>query len=326
LTYSINTSDFAELEEPWKKLLGLSTTSTPFNTPLWHRAWWQQFHGTKELLLVSVRRGGEVVGIAPLMRRGHEISLIGSSDLCDYMDIIVAQGQESTVLMALLDYLDPLEWQVIDLLSLPPTSAVLSHLVPLARERGYRVEVMQMDTCPQLELPPTWEEYLSRLSSRHRHEVRRKLRRLDQAGPAHYYAVGGQGGLHQDVDDFTRLFKISRSDKAKFMTPEMVGFFQAMARSMAGEGYLKLFFLEMEGVRVATALCFDYGDARYLYNSGYDPQYAFFSVGLLLKVLCLKKGIEDRKKRFDFLRGVEAYKYDLGGQDVPIYRCLIQRP
>ncbi|MFQ5826897.1 MAG: GNAT family N-acetyltransferase, partial [Dehalococcoidia bacterium] len=199
-------------------------------------------------------------------------------------------------------------------------------LVPLARERGYRVEVTQMDTCPQLELPPTWEEYLSRLSARHRHEVRRKLRRLDQGGPALYYAVDGQGGLRQDMDDFIRLFKISRSDKEEFMAPEMVGFFQTMAHSMAEGGYLKLFFLEMEGVRVATALCFDYGDARYLYNSGFDPQYAFFSVGLLLKVLCLKEGIEGKKKRFDFLRGAEAYKYDLGGQDVPIYRCLIQRP
>ncbi|MEE8471982.1 MAG: GNAT family N-acetyltransferase [Dehalococcoidia bacterium] len=326
MTYSVAASDCDELEGPWQGLLGSAVTNTPFHTSQWLRAWWAQFQDEREMLLLEVRRGREAVGIAPFMRRGQEITLIGSSHICDYMDIIVARGQEPAVAAALLDYLDSQEWQSIDLPSLAHDSPVLSHLAPLARARGYRVEVTETDTCPQLELPSTWEEYLSGLSSRHRHEIRRKLRRLDQTGSARYYAVDGLGGLRQDVDDFTRLFRESRSDKAEFMTPQMADFFQATAQSMAGGGYLKLFFLEVGGARVAAALCFDYGDARYLYNSGYDPQYSYFSVGLLLKVLCLKDGIETNKKRFDFLRGVEDYKYDLGGRDVPIYRCLIRRP
>jgi CelD/BcsL family acetyltransferase involved in cellulose biosynthesis len=47
------------------------------------------------------------------------------------------------------------------------------------------------------------------------------------------------------------------------------------------------------------------------------------SVGLLSKVLCIKDSIERGKKRFDFLKGREAYKYRLGGREVPIYNCQI---
>jgi CelD/BcsL family acetyltransferase involved in cellulose biosynthesis len=46
-------------------------------------------------------------------------------------------------------------------------------------------------------------------------------------------------------------------------------------------------------------------------------------VGLLCKVLCIKESIQEGKKRFDFLKGAETYKYHLGGGEVPLYSCQI---
>ena len=326
VAYLIRTSDFADLEEPCAGLLQVSSTNTVFHTLRWQAVWWQQFHHGAELLLLSVYRDTDLVGIAPLMRQGERISFIGDSNLCDYLDLIVARGQESAVAAALLEHLDSLQWKILDLPCLLPRSPVISHLAPLARERGNRAEVTQMDTCPQVELPPTWEEYLAGLRAKERHELRRKLRRLDQAGMADCYAIADKGRLDQGVEDFIRLFRASRKDKAQFMTPEMASFFRSLAHSMAEAGYLRLYFLELDGVRVATAMCFDYGDVLYLYNSGYDPRYAFLSVSLLLKALCLRDAIEGKKRCFDFLRGAEPYKYRLGGRDMPVYRCLVRRP
>jgi CelD/BcsL family acetyltransferase involved in cellulose biosynthesis len=98
-----------------------------------------------------------------------------------------------------------------------------------------------------------------------------------------------------------------------------------MAYYLAEEGNIRLSFLDVGGVRVASTICFDYEHEFYLYNSGYNPEYASFSVGLILKVFCLRDGIFESKKRFDFLRGAEPYKYDLGGHDIPISRCVIRR-
>jgi len=83
--------------------------------------------------------------------------------------------------------------------------------------------------------------------------------------------------------------------------------------------------LELEGKRVAALFCFEDDEELLLYNSGYDPQYAHLSVGLLSKATCLRGAIEAGKQRFDFLRGCEPYKYDLGGKDLPVYRCLIKK-
>ena len=323
--YSIEAEDFSSLETAWEELLLSSPTSHIFFTPQWQTAWWQAFGSGSELLLLSVQQGAELVGIAPLMHKGERISFIGSSDICDYMDFVVRRGQEVAVFSQLMDCLEPMGWNSIDLQSLLPDSLALSHFAPLAEQRGYRVEITKEDVSPQLALPSSWEEYLSQLRRKDRHELRRKLRRLDQTKSTRFYTIAEEERLPQDLEDFFRLFAQGKDDKKEFMTDQMSGFFKAMANSVAAKRYLRLAFLEVEGQRVASAICFDCWDHFHLYNSGYDPGYASLSVGLLCKAFCIREAILEGKRRFDFLRGAEPYKYDLGGQDVPIFRCVISR-
>lgn len=107
------------------------------------------------------------------------------------------------------------------------------------------------------------------------------------------------------------------------MNAQMSAFFRLLAEAMAKVGLLRLGFLELDSVPVAAVIYFDYNDSIYLYNSGYDPQYNWLSVGLLSKVLCIKDSIDKNKSKFDFLRGAEVYKYRLGGCEIPLYRCQI---
>ncbi len=94
---------------------------------------------------------------------------------------------------------------------------------------------------------------------------------------------------------------------------------------LASRDQLKLFFLEVDGARVAACICFDYAGSYLLYNSGYDPEFARLSVGLLNKALCIRDAIEEGRSRFEFLRGTERYKYDLGATDRALYRISAQR-
>ena len=110
-----------------------------------------------------------------------------------------------------------------------------------------------------------------------------------------------------------------------FLTADRERFFKQMVDKLARANVVKLFFMEISGVRVASALCFDFGNVRYLYNSGYNPDYASLSVGLLLKAMCLRQAIEEEMTYFDFLRGDEPYKYDLGAKDVPLFGLVVQR-
>jgi CelD/BcsL family acetyltransferase involved in cellulose biosynthesis len=119
--------------------------------------------------------------------------------------------------------------------------------------------------------------------------------------------------------------RLSRTDKDEFMTSERERFFHNITQRMAELGQLQLFFLEMDGSTVATCLCFDYGGSRLLYNSGYDPEYGYYSVGLLLNAMSLKDAIDRGLAYFDFLRGPEPYKAHLGGQQRSLYQMVVTK-
>jgi CelD/BcsL family acetyltransferase involved in cellulose biosynthesis len=119
------------------------------------------------------------------------------------------------------------------------------------------------------------------------------------------------------------MFVTSRQDKADFMTEQMERFFRLLVTAMQDIGLLKLGALELDNRAVAEILCFDYNNCMYLYNSGYEPEYTSLSAGLLSKVLAIKDSIEKGMNKFDFLKGAEPYKYHLGGQEVPLFRCQI---
>ncbi|MFC1892647.1 GNAT family N-acetyltransferase [Chloroflexota bacterium] len=325
MSYSTAAESFTTLERPWLDLLATCATNHVFLTPAWQKAWWQVFGCGRDLLLLSVRQDTRLMGIIPLTIQEKRVSFIGSSDVCDYMDFIAHRGEESAVFSQALDYLEAMDWDSIELHSLRPQSLALAYFVPLAKARGYPVKITQEDVSPQLVLPSSWQEYLSQLKKKERHELRRKLRRLDRTPSARFYTIREKGEVAQGMTGFLALFKLSPGEKASFMTEKMIGFFETIARSLAEEDYLRLSFLEMNGSQVASTLWLDYDNTLYLYNSAYDPAYATLSVGLLLKVFCLREGIQEGKSRFDFLRGAESYKYDLGAQDVPIYHCTISR-
>ena len=107
------------------------------------------------------------------------------------------------------------------------------------------------------------------------------------------------------------------------MTAQIESFFRSVAGTMAEAKLLRLGILELDAVPTAMVTCFDYNDTVYLYNSGYDTEYSALSVGLLSKVLCIKDSIQRGRKRFDFLKGAEVYKYHLGGKEIPLYSCQV---
>ena len=297
--------------------------NTVFVLPGWLRVWWQVFGGEAELYLRAVRQGEKIIGIAPLLIRDKTASIIGGTDTCDYLDFVVAPGMENDFSTVLLDDLRQKGIDHLDLRPLRPDSAVLNDFAVIAQNQKCDVSCRLEDVSLEIDLPPTWDEYLGTLTGKQQHEVKRKLRRLWGAGDVNYHIVEDRDAVHDLMDTFFNLFSISREDKANFMTARMKTFFNSMADTMAEAGLLKLGILELDTLPAAMVLCFDYDDCVYLYNSGYDPHYGSLSVGLLSKVLFIKDSIQKGRKKFDFLRGGEPYKYQLGGREVPIYSCQI---
>ena len=323
MSYVVTRESFDSLAACWANPSCSLKWNSLFILPAWLKAWWQELGAGVELHLDAIRRGEEVIGIAPLLVREGRASLIGSVDVCDYLDFVVVPGRERDFFSALLDDLKEKGINHLDLRPLRPDSTVLTHLVSIAQNRGYEVLCHPEGISFELALPSTWDEYLAILTTKQRHEVRRKLRRLSEAGKADYHFVKDSVAIQDSMDTFLKMFTESRTDKAVFLTAQMEAFFRSLADNMAEAGLLRLGILELGTLPVAMVMCFDYNDCMYLYNSAYNSQYNPLSVGLLCKVLCIKKSIQEDKKRFDFLKGDETYKRHLGGGEVSLYSCQI---
>ncbi|MGD0488227.1 MAG: GNAT family N-acetyltransferase [Syntrophorhabdales bacterium] len=290
-----------------------------FVLPPWLKAWWHEFGSDAELYLAAVLRDDVLIGVAPLLLKDGEASFIGSADVCDYLDFIILPGKEVDFFTVLLDNLKDRGVGRLSLGPLRPGSTVLSSLLPLVRDLKYDFACEMKDVSSEVCLPPTWEEYLGMLTQKQRHEVRRKLRRLREAGDINYRVFEDWDSISLSMALFLKLFRESRQDKATFLTTRMEQFLTSLVNGMAKAGLARLGILELNASPVAAVLCFDYNNTVFLYNNGYDPHYSSLSAGSICKALCIKDSIEKGRGKFDFLKGAEEYKHHLGGREVNLY-------
>ena len=315
---------FREIEAEWEELLSVSPVNTLFLTPQWQETWWDTLSNGLGKAGFYIRAPEGMMAIASLARQGDVVSLLGSQDTFDYNDFVIRPGYEPTFFATLLSCMEKQNCSTLELSSLMETSPTLVYLPELARQQGYKVDIAEEDVAPGVTLPSLWEEYLSGLSRKDRHELRRKLRRLESLENRRWYCLTDPEQVGARFDDFITLMRQSRGEKSDYMTPERERFFYRIAQRTAQLGLLRLFFLELEGRPVATSICFDYGSSRLLYSSGYNPDYSYYSVGLILIALCLRDAIERGQEYFDFLRGSEEYKYHLGGKNRTLYRMVVK--
>ncbi len=333
-------SGFAVLAEEWNHLLQQSRFNSFFLTHEWQTTWWE-YLGKGDLWILAFRQPGnhELVGIASLFlvtaaegpnAGKREFHLVGCIEVSDYLDIIIAKGWEDAVYRSLLTWLHgphAPEWDVLELCNLPEESLTYQQLPALAEDAGLTAEVEQEDTAPQFHLPQRYEEYLqNQVDKKQRHEIRRKQRRAEREADVGLFLVGPEHLLAAEVDDFIALQQASRADKAEFMTPEMRRFFGGIAQRMLDAGYLRLFFLTIDGDKAASLFAFEYDRRFWLYNSGYDPDsHAQLSPGWVLLAYAIQYSIATGCAVFDFMQGDEEYKYRFGAQDYKVMRVVVRR-
>ncbi|HYB41448.1 MAG TPA: GNAT family N-acetyltransferase [Candidatus Methylomirabilis sp.] len=312
-------------EERWNGLLDRSKLPSVFLTWQWQNGWARAFAGDRPLQLLSVTDGGSLVGLLPLYEeQPGTLRLLGGVDVSDYLDVIAAAGREEEVWQALLQHraAQPVEW---DLHAIRAESLTLTLVPALAGALGLRAEAKLEERCPVLHLPASWDEYLGGLSGKDRHELRRKIRKLERELPgvvvrSHRSAEGWDEALGQ----FLRLHRLSKVGKARFMDERMERFFRDTTQALAAAGWARLWFLDDAATGpVASFLCLEYAGTVGLYNSGFDPVHSALAPGIVLLAHAIRDAIERGIPTFDFLRGEEPYKRGFGPTPEDLFNLRI---
>ena len=325
MTLTVTREELDALEPEWEELVLRLPEPVPFVHPAWQRVWLTEFANGREPYIYAVRDEGALVGVAPLLREDDRLTLVGHYSICDYMDVVVPPERTQAFLSALLGELANDSWTELELRGLRGDSPTLAELPAAAEAAGLTVEREKEAVAPRIELAESWEAFVASLSKKDRHELRRKLRRLEEAGEVEFRAYTTPEEVTIRLPTLLRFMVESRPDKAAFMTEQMGRFFHVMVEALSQKGLLRLFELELDRKTVASILCFDLGGQLMLYNSGYDPEYGQLGVGFASKALCIRDAIATGHRYVDMLRGHEPYKYRLGGEDRTIYRCVVRR-
>ena len=294
-----------------------------FVLPLWLKTWWDTFGENNSPEILAGYRQGKLIGVAPLHIQEKTARFIGGENVCDYQDVIVASNHYPEFFKAILTHLKKKGVRFLQLETLRPDSISLTQLPNLAKQMEYAVVCNQVAFSYEIILPHTWELYLQMLAGKQRHEIRRKLRRLNEAGEIRFRVIKRPDEISENIDTFFFMFKASRPDKSEFLTDQMVSFFRLLAQRMTQQGFLRMFFLDIDRVPAAGVMCFDFNDILFLYNNGYNPQFSNLSPGFLSKVYSIRNSIEQGKLRYDLLKGDEGYKKRLGSTPVPLYHLKI---
>ncbi len=329
--------EFDTLADEWNELLKHSASHVPFLRHEYLSTWWRTLGGGEwpqgELYIVTARRpDGTLSGIAPLFfthnREGEPaLMLIGSIEISDYLDVIASADDLPEFIQALLDHLEGIEsppWKVLDLYNLLESSPTLTALQAAAARKGWEYHQETLQHCPYIPLPGDWEAYLAGIDKKQRHEIRRKLRRVESLGlPVRWYIVEDESNLESEIDAFLALMAQDAAKKA-FLTDVMRSQMRAAVWAAFRAGWLQLAFLEINGEKAAAYLNFDYANHIWVYNSGINPKFSPLSPGWVLLSYLLKWANEHGRQAFDFMRGDEEYKYRFGGIDRFVVRLKVR--
>ena len=312
----------------WENLLIESDFPHPFASFTFYNSWVETFvDDLTQIKMLFFYNENNLVGLAPIFvdHDKKSVSILGDKDLFDYRDIIYISECAEEIYIEFLSYLKLQPWfqgYTIFMQSIPESSE-LFNLVNTDKLNNFAdVEIKQEDVTPIYDVNGVWDDYLLALKKKQRHEIRRKLRKFESQD-FQFKLIRNNDVLSGFLSDFYELFINSREDKKEFLTDERKTFFNKMLFAFAEKNELKILSYYDGNILISACIVIEYANIYFLYNSAYSLDYNSYSVGLVSKIIALKQSIENNNHAFNFLRGNERYKYELGGEDIKLHEIKL---
>jgi CelD/BcsL family acetyltransferase involved in cellulose biosynthesis len=303
----------AEVEGDWRRLA--EARGNAFLTPEWFRCWFAEY-GDEADPFVSAMMGedGTCTGLIPfaLPRSGRpRVCRLAGANLGDCFGPVAAPGQEDLVAAvagkALGGAAD--RWSVIALDHVEDPDVWAG---PLAEGTGLRLKRRSREAAdlPWIDLAShgDWDGYLASRSSHLRKRLRWLDRRLARDHEVRVRRTETPETLPADVDVLFDLHDRRWQGASTLASPRARSFHAAFAAAALERGWLRLWFLELDGEPVASWYGWRLGDRYSFYNGGFDPSLSKLSPGMVLLARVLESSFEEGARTFDFLLGDESYK------------------
>jgi CelD/BcsL family acetyltransferase involved in cellulose biosynthesis len=306
----------------WRALNDRARSGNMFLSPDWLQPWWEHFGEGREQQILCVRENGRLIGLLPLfaekVRLGgveaRRIAFLGDGDTgCDYLDALAEPGREREVLEHCLAALMKQPWDLCDLDGLWRESFTAGQLAArFPPRRGALLRDARLRfVCPHIPLQGTYDDFLRTLGRRE--NLRRREKWIFRQPGVSIACAKAPEEAARATEEFLQLHRArwaveGGSDGLSEERHE--NFHRAASQRLAQTGALRMYTLYVARRPVASVYGVVHGGKFNYYQSGYDPNWAPRSVGLVLLARTVSDAFGEGLREFDFLRGDEGYKGD----------------
>jgi CelD/BcsL family acetyltransferase involved in cellulose biosynthesis len=292
--------------EDWNVLA--RSAGSPFLTVQWLAAWWRAF-GSGQFTCLVLRDGRGWLRAGACCRRlaGGRLAAAANAHSGDW-DVVAADPQARRALWQALAGLGAGAVHLPGIRSRASLEAADHEL----RAAGYSTVQATGVRSPYLELPGSWDDLLASVSRNLRSQLGRRRRGLEREGRLVFRTTtGGDEEVQRDLATFLRVessgWKASAAT-AILSDPRTERLYTDFAKAAASAGWLRLNFLELDGVPLAVDMNCVFAGGMFLIKTGFDERYARFSPGLVLRGEVLRAAILESCRFYDFLGGPDGYK------------------
>ena len=328
--WTVRPLPLAELPaQEWARLLATNPTASAFSNRSVHEAWWIGYGAEATDISVAVYdEANTIVAYLPLMLRPDGIRYLGATYHIDYATVLVDLSdatRAADAITALVTHLFA-DTAALDLRRLRRADRAHELLINALTANTARPATIEVEEpAPAIDLTniTTFDEHLERIDKKDRHEIRRKVRRGEGAG----VTISAKQHAVDDLAEFIKLHRARWGHHGLFTDDEKGARDETFMRELfarAPEGLITIIVarnLEF-GAFAAGLFLRDELGLRY-WNAGGELAARSLSPGILLFAYGLQMAITERKQVFDFLRGNESYKYEVGATDVDVMMITV---
>ena len=311
--------DLDALRDEWTELA--AKAGNIFSSWEWASTWWGHYgrgHGHGLMLYACRDATGRLVGLLPLCRgsiRGvRTIRFIGHG-VSDQLGPVCARADRPAVARALRRVLaDARGWDAFIAERLPARDG-WSALLPAHR--------VLREPSPTLNLRgQTWEGFLAARTPNFRQQVRRRERKLERERGLRFRLATDPDRLDDDMTTLFELHAARWGDESRSFVGTRGRFHRDFAAHALRQGWLRLWFAELEGSPAAAWYGMRFGRDDYFCQSGRDPREEAWSVGFVLLSHTIREAFGAGQDTYRLLRGGETYKDRFADGDAPVDTLL----
>jgi CelD/BcsL family acetyltransferase involved in cellulose biosynthesis len=299
--------DLAGLErlaEAWDSLA--LAFAFPTQQYIWARACAEAFAADRRLQIVTVEAGGQTLALAPLVKRGARLEMLGVRELCEPMDFLYGEAAQITPLAEALAGLGV----VLTLGRVPVDSPAVGALCQSYGRRGW-VHLAPVAACPYIKLTADWREPERQFNAGRRSDFRRATRRAQRMGAASYEvrtpAPAELAPLLQEAYAVEQASWKGASNSALALDSVRGDFFRRYAAAACAKGILRLCFLRIGGQAAAMQIAVECAGRFWLLKIGYDERFARCSPGALLLLHTVQYAARQGLEFYELLGAAEPW-------------------